>query len=139
MLFTCYQNFIGRKKFPEIIQVAYRYILDKTALYLKKSLPSTGFPPHFGVAIDKSTPHRDTNQAIVLLIPSEGKRVAIPIDAPLVYAMSESNTLEGGAHIDLAEQIFDVLKNKLEIEDKDLHFLRGNLISYQSKTAQCLM
>ena len=103
-------------------------------MYLKKALPSTGFPPHFGVAIDKSTPHRDTNQAIIILLPCEGKRIAVLIDAPLVYAMSESNTLEGGEHIDLAEQIFDVLINKLEVDKKSLYYLRGNLKAYNCNT-----
>ena len=116
--------------FPAIIHAAYRYVLEKTALYLKKELPCTGFPPHFGVAIDKSTPHRDTNQAIVLLIPSEGKRVAMPVDAPLVYALSESNTLEGGAHVDLATQIVEVLAKKLKVDEQGINYLRGNFYGW---------
>ena len=111
-----------------MINAAYMYVIAKTALYLKKPLPSTGFPPHFGVAIDKSTPHRDTNQAIVLLLPSEGKRIAMPVDAPLVYTFSESNSLEGGAHIDLAAQIFDVLTKKLKVDEESMHYLRGNFV-----------
>eukprot|EP00794_Sanderia_malayensis_P010136 gene10136-11171_t len=44
-------------------------------------------------AVNKSTPHRDTNQAVVLIIPSKGKRVAVPVDALIVYSLSkESNT-----------------------------------------------
>ena len=112
--------------FPAIIHAAYRYVLEKTAFHLKNKLPCTGFPPHFGVAIDKSTPHRDTNQALLLILPSEGKRVAMPVDAPLVYALSESNTLEGGAHIDLATQIVEVLAKKLKVDEQGLNYLRGN-------------
>ena len=119
---------INRKQFPAIINAAYWYVINKTALYLRKPLPSTGFPPHFGVAIDKSTPHRDTNQAIVLLLPSEGKRVAMPVDAPLVYTLSDSNALEGGAHIELSAQIFDVLTKKLRVDEESLHYLGGNFL-----------
>ena len=112
--------------FPAIIHAAYRYCLEKTSLHLKKKLPCTGFPPHFGVAIDKSTPHRDTNQAILLLVPSEGERVAMPVDAPRTYSLSESNTIEGGAHIDLATQIVEVLAKKLNVDEQGINYLRGN-------------
>ena len=82
-----YSYLINRKQFPAIINAAYWYVINKTALYLRKPLPSTGFPPHFGVAIDKSTPHRDTNQTIVLLLPPEVKHVAMPVGAPFVFTL----------------------------------------------------
>ena len=73
--------------FPEIIHAAYAYVIEETAKFLQEPLISTGLVPHFGLAIDKST-HRETNQAIVLLVPSSGKRVAVPIDAPVVYTVN---------------------------------------------------
>ena len=64
------------------------HAIEKTATCLQELLVSTGLPPHFSMAIDKSTPHRDTNQAIILIIPCNGKRVAVPVDAPIVYHVS---------------------------------------------------
>lgn len=52
----------------------------------------------------------------------------MPVDAPLVYTFSESNSLEGGAHIDLAAQIFDVLTKKLKVDEESMHYLRGNFV-----------
>ena len=66
------------------------------------------------------------NQALLLILLSEGKRVAMPVDAPLVYALSESNTLEGGAHVDLATQIVEVLAKKLKVDEQGINYLRGN-------------
>ena len=84
-------------QFPEIIHAAYAY--KETAKFLQEPLISTGLPPHFGLAIDKSTPHRETNQAIILLVPSGGKHVAVPIDAPVVYTVNpDSDDVEGGNH-----------------------------------------
>ena len=81
------------------------------------------------MAIDKSTPHRDTNQAIILIIPSNGKRVAVPVDAPIVYHVSpDSGNMHGGNHDELAQQVVTVLSAKLKIDQKQLHFLRGEAL-----------
>lgn len=90
-------------------------------------LPSTGMQPHFSLAVDKSTPHRDTNHAILAIIPVEGKRVAVPIDAPIVYAVSDSGGIIGGSGAELADQIISVMKERLGFEADDLFFIRGNI------------
>ncbi|CAB4029265.1 Hypothetical predicted protein [Paramuricea clavata] len=82
----------------------------KTATYLQEPLVETGLPPHFSMAIDKSTPHRDIDQAIILIIPSNGKRVAVPVDAPIVYHVSpDSGNVQSGNHDELAQQVVTVL------------------------------
>ena len=87
-------------------------------------------PPHFSVTVDKSTPHRDTNQAIMLIFPVNGKRVSMPIDALPVYEYgrlkdSDENSVQGSYGVDLAEQIVAVLKASLQLTDDDLSFLQG--------------
>ena len=56
---------------------------------LTTPLPCTTFPPHFSCTSDKSTPGRTTNHAIMILVPINGKRVAIPIGGPKVYSTDE--------------------------------------------------
>ena len=79
-------------------------MLNQTSLYLCKQLDSTGLPPHFAIAIDKFTPHRDTNQAIMVILPYNGRRVSMPVDAPLVYeCLDDDGTIQGGSGQDLAQ------------------------------------
>ena len=114
-------------QFPEIMSAAYQYVLNKTNTYLKKHLPSTGLKPHISIAIDKSTPHRETNHAVLLILPVDGVRKAIPIDAPIVYAI-EDGDIDGGSGVDLAKQVLDVLKSRLDFNNaEDLSYIRGNL------------
>lgn len=56
-----------RNQFNDNVKAAEDYLLDETSLNFCKPLPSTELPPHFSVAIDKSTPHRDTNWDIMLI------------------------------------------------------------------------
>eukprot|EP00794_Sanderia_malayensis_P003887 gene3887-4431_t len=119
----------GRNQFPDIIKAAYIYVLKQTRLYMHVPLSSTGLPPHFSVAIDKSTPHRDTNHAIMIIVQVNGRRIAMPIDAPLVYGYEEDEDganveLQGGSGIDLAEQVVAVLKTTLQLTTDDMQFLR---------------
>eukprot|EP00794_Sanderia_malayensis_P021154 gene21154-23234_t len=133
----------GRNQFPDIIKAAYIYVLKQTRLYMHEPLLSTGLPPHFSVAIDKSTPHRDTNHAVMIIVQVDGRRIAMPIDAPLVYGYEEDEDganveLQGGSGIDLAEQVVAVLKTKLQLTTDDLQFLRGVHADgqYQASTFQ---
>lgn len=112
-------------QFPEIIRTAYEYVVLQTKK-LQEPLVSTGLHPHISVAVDKSTPHRDTNHAILVLLPVDGKRVAMPLDAPLVYSISRAtNDIEGGSGKDLANQVVTVLRDKLEFSNEDMSYLRG--------------
>ena len=122
-----FDSFLFRKLFPDVIRAAYHLIIDKTKQYLNKELPSTGLRPHFSVAVDKSTPHRDTNHAVLIIIPVKGVRVAIPIDAPIVYSIDKSGEVIGGYGVDLADQILSVMKERIGFEGDDLCFIRGNV------------
>lgn len=116
--------FLIRNQFNEIIKAAYHHILTKTGKYLKEVLPSTGLQPHFSVAVDKSTPHRETNHAIVVIMPVDGKRIAVPVDAPLVYQVKDGNVTGGGGEA-LAHQVIDTICKDLKLELDDLCYLRG--------------
>ena len=86
----------------------------------------TGLPPHISLAVDKSTPHRETNHAVLLLLPVAGKRIAMPLDAPPVYPVEkETKTVQGGSGQDLAKQISCVLKKHLEFQADEMHYIRG--------------
>ena len=107
-------------------KAAYIHVLNQTCLYLRKSLDSTGLPPHFAIYIDKSTPHRDTNQAIMIIITYNGRWVSMPVDAPSVYECSDDDgTIQGGTEQDLAQQVFEVLTQKLDLTLPELAFLQG--------------
>lgn len=117
-----------RNQFPEIILAAYHYALIQTKNYLKEPLESTGLRSHISLAVDKSTPHRDTNHAILVLLPVKGKRIAMPLDAPPVYSVAEdTNNIEGGDGQDLAEQVTNVVKEKLDFDENDMHYVRGTI------------
>ena len=115
---------ITRKQFPFIVKAAYHFIMERTKEYLRTPLESTGLPPHFCLTADKSTPHMETNHAVLVILPVEGKRVALPIDAPCVYGIEEDDWLTtGGPGEDLADQISQVLLHRLCFESEDLHFV----------------
>lgn len=91
----------------------------------------TGLPPHISLAVDKSIPHRETNHAVLLLIPVEGKRIAMPLDAPAVYTVDkETKEVQGGYDQDLAKQISTVLKEKLDFQADEMHFIRGVFVLF---------
>ena len=91
----------------------------------------TGLPPHISLAVDKSTPHRETNHAVLLLIPVEGKRIAMPLDAPTVYTVDkETKEVQGGYGQDLAKQISTILKEKLDFQADEMHFIRGVVCTF---------
>ena len=53
--------FYFRNKFNETAKAAYTYIhiLKQISSFLRKPLDSTRSPPHFAIAIDKSTSHNE--------------------------------------------------------------------------------
>ena len=74
-------------------------------------------PTHLSVAVDRSTPHRDTNQAIMLIFTINGNK-SMPIDAPLVYNYeceedSDALSIWAGYGVDLTEQDVAVLQAAL--------------------------
>lgn len=109
------------------MKTAYEYAISKTSEYLRQPLKATGLRPHISVAIDKSTPHRETNHAILLLMPVNGRRIAMPLDCPLVDSVDPvTRDIVGGSGEHLAEQVIDVLKKKVSFTLSDLHYVRGS-------------
>ena len=123
---SSYNFFFTRKQFPSIIEAAHYYIMKRTKEYLRTPLQSTGLPPHFSLAADKSTPHRETNHAVLVILPVEGKRVALPIDVPCVYEIVEDD-IAGGSGECLADQISQILSDRIGFGSEDMHFVRGML------------
>ena len=88
------------------------YVRSMLKTLLSEKSMVTGFPPHFGLTCDKSTPIRETNQAVMILLIVDGVRKAIPIGAPVVYSSVQGETgLDGGSAEQLADQVIDVLMN----------------------------
>ena len=100
--------------------------------FLSSKFPSTGFKPHFGTTCDKSTPGRETNQAILLLVMHKGKRVAIPLGSPKVYEPDENNPgqITGGSAFDLGEQVFNTLLEYALLSPESLSYNMGRLFIY---------
>ena len=102
----------------------------QTKNFLKIALESTGLYPHISLAVDKSTPHRHMNHAIMVLLPVNGRRIAMPIDAPPVYSITvNSNEIGGGTGQDLADQIAEVLREKLDFDQNHMNYVRGTVYS----------
>ena len=111
------------------MDAAYRYcLLQITSHYLKKAFPSTGLKPHFLMSVNKSTCHRDTNHAILIIMPVNGRRVAVPMDAPLVYKIDDEGDITEGSGVDLAHQSVESVKKNLEFESKDLSYIRVKIL-----------
>ena len=88
---------------------------------MKEPLISSGLSPHISLAAHKSTPH-----AIMVILPVDGKRVALPIAAPIVYSNTgEEFNLRGGSGEDLPQQVVTVVKNKLGFNLDDMQYIRG--------------
>lgn len=104
----------GRKQFTAILRSAEVFVNREISKFLQETLPSTKLPPHFYVTTDKSTPHRMTNQAIMICPMVDGKRQAIAVSCPEVYH-NAGTEIEGdvaGAASDLlAESIYEEIKN----------------------------
>ena len=69
--------------------------------WLSKPLPSTLLHPHFWATIDKATPSRTTNQAVLIIARAKsGVPCPIPVSAPPVYDEQASYDV-------LAQQLLD--------------------------------
>ena len=104
----------SRKQFPDICDALMRAADSSINNHLSSILPATGAPPHCCLTFDKSTIHRETNQAIMVISTNRGKRQAYFIDAPLVYSKEEGDQhLSGGQAQSLASQISSALRDIL--------------------------
>ena len=94
---------------------------------MNRPLNSTGFPPHFGIACIKSTPGRQTNHAIMLLVCVNGTRRAVPLGAPKVYSIDGGDISGGDAKL-LASQVTDTLLEFTLSNERLLDRLMGNVL-----------
>ena len=102
----------GRKNFNDIIYCLEKAIDEKTNKWLNSPLPSTGLPPHFWSTVDKATPSRETNQAVIIVARDErGNVCPIPVAAPTVY-----EELEAASYYHLATQMTNAIKEKFSPE-----------------------
>ena len=104
----------SRNHFNEILAARGVWVDKQSASFQGKPLQSTGFPPHFFITADKSTPQRITNQAVMICPIMNDERVAIPVDSLKVYSSEGGATagLVSGANADeLANQvIYSIIK-----------------------------
>ena len=70
-----------------------------------------------------------TNHAVLVILPVQGKRIAMPLDAPPVYRVAEMTVDIGGTGQDLAKQIVTVVQEKLDFQQQNMHYLRGTVLS----------
>ncbi len=91
----------GRNNFNDILYCLEKVIHTKVNAWLCAPLPSTLLPPHFWATVDKATPSRTTNQAVIIVARDQrGVLCPIPVDSPKVYA-------------DFAGASYDILAEKL--------------------------
>ena len=64
----------SRTQVNPMLMVFQAYVLKKLNALLNQLLPSTGLPPHFSTASDKSTPIRTTNHAVMVVLMIDGEK-----------------------------------------------------------------
>ncbi|XP_018014214.1 uncharacterized protein LOC108671228 [Hyalella azteca] len=119
----------SRNNFPEILRAATVVICRRNLQMLLRPLLSTGLPPHIYLTADKSTLNRHTNQAILLVVNLDGKRIAVPVGAPPVYSVANTSDstvqLVGGSAEALADSIIDTILEKTGLPEHHLTQLTG--------------
>ena len=115
----------SRAQVNPMLMVFQAYVLKKLNALLNQLLPSTGLPPHFSTASDKSTPIRMTNHAVMVVLMIDGEKKAIPIAAPPVYDF-ESSQVIGGTASHLAEQVTSSLRKTVKMTEKSMTYLMSH-------------
>lgn len=113
----------SRKLIPDMVKCLLASIHEKTKAELSKCLPSTGFPPHYYMAVDKATVNKRSNQGVIICPIISGKKVPIVVGAPEVYLPIVDGKVQGGKAEDSAKQALEVITNKFG--SKTLDFLIG--------------
>ena len=102
----------GRNLFNDILYCLEKAVNVRINAWLKTPLPSTMLPPHFWATVDKATPSRKTNQAILVVARnSSGVPCPIPIEAPNVYTDFRTASYES-----LAELLVKAIEDNLSHE-----------------------
>ena len=113
----------SRKLVPDMIKCLLAVINEKTREVLLTTLPSTGIPPHYYMAVDKATVNKRTNQGVIICPRINGKRVPIIAGAPEVYSSDVEGTIHGSKADESATQALDVISKKFG--KKTLDYLIG--------------
>ena len=80
--------------------------------WLNQPLPSTQLPPHIWATVDKATPARITNQAVLVVGRNEsGTPCPIPVDAPAVY-----KDFQQASYDVLAKLLLEAIENNFSKE-----------------------
>ena len=119
---------VSRVLFPQMIRVACSYIDRETQQFLSTDLPNTVLPPHFYVTADKSTNHRQSNQATLICPVIDGKRTGIQLGLSRVYTSSDGS---GGWGNELAASIFSELKSQAKVDEMRLLLVQGKVTDGQ--------
>lgn len=118
--------------FNEILKAAKVHISSEINKFLTTPLLSTGKPPHYSFTADKATIGRKSNQAVLIGAVYEGKKIAIPVGAPLVYRTDieedETYNLCGGTAIELADTIIDLIRDELHLPEAMLSYISGKYV-----------
>ena len=134
----------SRKQMLPLLIAAESFVDEQTSNVLKTELQCTRMYPHFFGVLDKGTVNRRTSQASYIVFMYDGKRRAYPVGAPLVYSASDEESsgsdadesldespadeedqagfpeVSGGSASDLATNLLNTIKLKLNLDQQDL-------------------
>ena len=80
----------SRNNFSDILYCLEKTVNGRINAWLNRPLLSTQLPPHFWSTVDKATPSRTTNQAVLVVARDKtGVPCPIPVAAPSVYTELE--------------------------------------------------
>ena len=90
----------GRNNFNDILSCLEITVNARMKKWLMQPLTSTLLPPHFWATVDKATPSRTTNQAVLIVArDNKGTPCPIPVAAPVIYNEFQAATYEKLANI----------------------------------------
>ena len=95
----------SRKNFNAILYCLEKTVNRRISSWLNQPLPSTLLPPHIWATVDKATPSRTTNQAVLIVARNKtGIPCPIPVAAPSVYT-----EFEDASYNLLAKQLIEAI------------------------------
>lgn len=102
----------GRNCFNDIMYCLEKSMNARINTWLNQPLPSTLPPPHVWATVDKATPSRTTNQAILVVARNEvGVPCPIPVAAPQVYT-----DFQPASYDSLAELLLQAIEDNFSRE-----------------------
>ena len=105
-----------------------RKVVPDLVKCLLKCLPSTGFSPHFYMAVVKATVNKRTNEAVVICPTIDGKKVPIVVAAPEVYKQTTVGGVQGGKAEESASRALKQIETKFG--STTLNYLVGKYVTF---------